>query len=177
MYIWWQLIWTFYLSHAPHVVQVYRFSAWFKKSSTDEGGKSKGVVMCIGAVIQEGRKEVYSSGSALLCLRPLVLMPGELHGESVFSLRPNKFTSPASNTSTTSHSFIVLNMGLEWRGPHRTLLVRLLHYVWIHIHYVNVDGNDRALELRCWMHLVPPYYGAPQTKPGVQYNNDERNDK
>ena len=74
-----------------------------------------------------------------------------------------------------SHSFIVLNMGLEWRGPHRTLLVRLLHYVWIHIHYVNEDGSDRALKLRCWTHLVPPYYGAPQTRPGVQYNNDERN--
>ena len=40
---------------------------------------------------KEGRKEVLSSGSVLLCLHPLVLMPGELHGESAFSLRPNKF--------------------------------------------------------------------------------------
>ena len=39
----------------------------------------------------EGRKEVLSSGSVLLCLHPLVLMPGELHGESPFSLCPNKF--------------------------------------------------------------------------------------
>ena len=29
---------------------------------------------------KEGRKEVLSSGSVLLCLHPLVLMPGELHG-------------------------------------------------------------------------------------------------
>ena len=35
------------------------------------------------------REEVLSSGSVLLCLHPLALMPGELYGESVFNLRPN----------------------------------------------------------------------------------------
>ena len=42
-------------------------------------------------VQRHNRKEVLSSGSVLLCLHPLVLMPGELYGESAFSLRPNKF--------------------------------------------------------------------------------------
>ena len=60
-------------------------------------------------------------------------------------------------------------MGLEWRGPHWTHLIRLLHYAWIPTHYVNGDGIDQTLK------KVFPYYGAPQTKPGVQYNNDERN--
>ena len=55
-------------------------------------------------------------------------------------------------------------MGLEWRGPHWTHLIRLLHYAWIPTHYVNGDGSDQTLK------KVFPYYGAPQTKPGVQYS-------
>ena len=96
-------------------------------------------------------------------------------GQAVAHYRLNQKVQPSIPLPLVTLSSSSIIMGLEWRGPHRTLLVRLLHYVWIHIHYVNVDGNDRALKLRCWMHLVPPYYGAPQTKPGVQYNNDERN--
>ena len=39
---------------------------------------------------EEEEEEVFSSGSVLLCLHPLALMPaGELYGESVFNLRPN----------------------------------------------------------------------------------------
>ena len=66
-------------------------------------------------------------------------------------------------------------MGLEWSGPHRTLPACLLHYVWILTHIVNEDGNARAFELRCKKHLMLPYYGAPQTEPGVQYNDKEIN--
>ena len=58
-------------------------------------------------------------------------------------------------------------MGLEWRGPHVTIPVCLLHYVWIPKLNVYRDGSYQAPQ-------VPPYYGTPQTKPGVT-KNDRRN--
>ena len=51
-------------------------------------------------------------------------------------------------------------MGLEWRGPHVTIPVCLLHYVWIPKLNVYRDGSYQAPQ-------VPQYHGTPQTKPGV----------
>ena len=59
-------------------------------------------------------------------------------------------------------------MGLEWRGPHVTIPVCLLHYVWIPKLNVYRDGSYQAPQ-------VPPYYGTPQTKPGVTKNDRENN--
>ena len=59
-------------------------------------------------------------------------------------------------------------MGLEWRGPHVTIPVCLLHYVWIPKLNVYRDGSYQAPQ-------VPQYYGTPQTKPGVTKNDRENN--
>ena len=77
---------------------------------------------------KEWRKEVLSSGSVLLCLHPLVLMPGELHGESAFSLRPNKFfwvvrmANRHIPTMTNSHHggflSVMIMVGIcQWQNP------------------------------------------------------------
>ena len=46
---------------------------------------------CLEKFIKKKKKKFTSSGSVLLCLHPLALMPGEQYGESVFNLRPNMF--------------------------------------------------------------------------------------
>ena len=48
----------------------------------------------------------------------------------------------------------------------------LLHYVWIPKHSVYRDSSHQAPEVK--KPQVPPYYGTPQTKPGVT-KNDRRN--
>ena len=49
---------------------------------------SNSQVIALIGVLWKKKKKFTSSGSVLLCLHPLALMPGELYGESVFSLRP-----------------------------------------------------------------------------------------
>ena len=62
-------------------------------------------------------------------------------------------------------------MGLEWRGPHVTNPACLLHYVRIPKHNVSRDDSYQAPEVE--KPQVPPYYGTPQTEPGVT-ENDKR---